>query len=141
MPLVRLSRSPHFRRDRSVRQDARRNVKIFDLSKPETWYPWRSVRLGAPASVPDERVTLMDKQKWVNIAIAAVLKEDPEREILKVDGPFRDKSLLAEGITDPDRKSFLVWVQYKRRPVTVTMKDVAVKDVPLMQTLGWKLKE
>ena len=136
-----LSRQPRFNRDRSVMQDPRRIQRPFNLADPTTWYPWRSVRLGAPADVPDERVVGTDRQKWRNIAAKAVLKEDPKRVILQTVGPFRDKSLLAEGITDPDRKSFLVWFQYKVRPQEVTMKDVPDEQVPLMQQLGWKVKE
>ena len=135
-----LSRQPRFNRDRSVMQDPRRIQRPFNLADPATWYPWRSVRLSAPIDTPDERVVGADRQKWRNKAAAAVLKEDPERVILQVAGPFRDKSLLAEGITDPDRKSFLVWFQYKVRPKEVTLKDVPDEQVPLMQQLGWKVK-
>lgn len=59
-------------------------------------------------------------------------------EVLGMDGPTRDGSVLGVGITAPDRRRYVIWAKVRRRPVEVKV-NIPDEDVPIYQEAGFKL--
>jgi hypothetical protein len=59
-------------------------------------------------------------------------------EILGMEGPYEDRSVVAIGMTDPDRRKYVIRAKVRRAPQEVRV-DVPNVDVPIYQKSGWQL--
>jgi hypothetical protein len=59
--------------------------------------------------------------------------------VLGFDGPHLDEGVVARGVTDPDRRRYVLWAQVRRRPVTIVV-DAPDADIPIYQNAGFRLK-
>ena len=88
-----------------------------------------------PDTVSEERVQdagpkyrnkfgkILEQQRWT---------------VLRLDGPNLDEGMVAKGITDPDRRRYVIWAEVKRRPTDYTF-DVPDEDVAIYEKAGFSL--
>ena len=60
--------------------------------------------------------------------------------VLELAGPFKDTRLVAQGTVPPDRKQYVIWGAFRRRPEDVTV-EVPDRDVEAYLRAGYKLKD
>ena len=119
-----------------------RELRVDPRSQPRLWYPgqqhtWENASFTVPLAVSEERVQFCGAKyrlKFGNILEAQGF------EVLGMEGPTEDRSVLAFGTTDPDRRRYIIWAKIRRRPVEFTI-DVPDEDVLLYQQCGFTLKE
>ena len=58
--------------------------------------------------------------------------------VLRLDGPNLDAGMVARGITDPDRRRYVIWAEVKRRPSRYTL-EVPDEDVAIYAKAGFSL--
>jgi len=98
-------------------------------------YVWQKGVFTVPVDVAEERVEFVAAKYRNRFGEALELQGF---EVLSMDGPYRDGSVVAMGVTPPDRKRYVMWAQARRRPVEVKV-DVPDEDVLLYQKAGFSL--
>lgn len=119
-------------RTRAYRGDPRDGGALW---RPDQGYTWEKASFTVPVDVSDERV--WDARGKYRNKFGKTL-EFEGWQVLGISNPRRDRSAVAYGTTDPDRKRYVLWAKVRRRPVTFTV-DVPDEDVPLYQQAGFKL--
>ena len=124
----------------SIPLDRNREVVADPRNSPGLWRPgqmfiWRRGSFTVPMDVSEQRVQ-DDAHKYKK-----KFGEYLEREgftVLGFDGPHRDTGMVAVAMTDPDRRPYRVWAKVTRR-LQVVHLDAADKDIPMLQSMGWKV--
>jgi hypothetical protein len=129
-----LPHQPNFNPDRTVRVDSR--------DQPGLWMPgqthtWDHATFTVPDSVSDEKVTSRIVADKYNYKYAKELWKQGF-EILEMEGPYIDKRLVAAGMTDDDRRPYIIRAKIRRAPQEVRV-DVPDEDVPIYLAAGYKL--
>jgi hypothetical protein len=107
---------------------------------PKLWYPGQPFTretgsFTVPASVSEERVELAYDRYRKKFGEAM---ERQGFEVLDIKGPKVDKSFVANGTTDPDRRKYVLHGRVRRRPITFTI-DVPDEDVAIYEKAGFWL--
>ena len=105
------------------------------LWTPEQTYVWKSATFTVPAEVSEERVQFAADKYRLKFGKALELEG---WRVLDMEQPTLDRSVLAHGTTDPDRRRYQIWAKVTRRPVEVRI-DVPDEDVPIYLNAGFKL--
>lgn len=115
-------------------QDPRDVPRMWTL---EQMFVWQKASYTVPGAVSEERVQATgDKYRR---KFGKSLESEGWR-VLGMEGPTLDRSVLAYGLTDPDRRRYIIYAKVTRRPETITV-DVPDEDVPLYEKAGFKLTE
>ena len=132
---ILLPHSVHWNpRTRLPWQDPRDIAKIWT---PSQTFVWEKAAYTVPGHVSEERVqdtAYKYKKKFGNSL------EFQGWTVLGFDGPKEDRSVIAQGLTDPDRRRYVLYAKVTRRPRTITV-DVPDQDVHIYQKAGFKLTE
>lgn len=129
--------------DQPVRLNPRTRMPYSDpRAFPRLWTPvqrhiWDRASFTVPADVPDERVKQAGDRYRMKYGKAL---EVQGFDVLGMGWPEEDRSVLARGTTDPDRRRYIIWAKIRRRPVEVHV-DVPDEDVPIYQKAGYRLTE
>ena len=124
-----------------IRLDPRTRLPRRDYREvPSIWTPahewvWERASFTVPKEVSEERVRLV-ADKYLRKFGKAL--EQKGFNVLEFDGPNIDKSVVAMGMTEPDRRAYVLWAKVTRRPQIVTV-NVPDEDVSLYQKAGFKL--
>ena len=88
-----------------------------------------------PDSVSEERVQDAGA-KYRNVFGTSLVAQG--WTVLQLDGPNLDDGMVARGITDPDRRRYVIWAEVKRQPSSYTF-DVPDEDVAMYEKAGFSL--
>lgn len=124
---------------RELPLDPRENSKPFYYNG--RWCIWVNGFYTVPDSVSEERV------QFTADRYMAKYGEQLERpkarggsgyRVMYMERPKLDNSVVARGVTDPDRRRYTVWAVVTRDPVTLHA-EVPDEDVPLYLAHGYRL--
>ena len=126
-----------------IRLNKRREVPSDPRRFPALWTPaqthiWENVVFTVPNSVSDERVQSVMAARYRNKGGEYYEKEG--FQVLAVDGPREDRSLVALQTTDPDRRKYVIWYKLRRRPKE-QRAEVSDAEAPELLAAGYKLKD
>ena len=102
---------------------------------PAMEYVWEKASYTVPGNITEERV--QDTGAKYRNKFGKVL-EAKGFTVLRMDGPYLDTTIATVGVTDPDRRKYVIWAKVTRRPQTCTV-DVPDEDVVLYAANGFKL--
>ena len=122
----------HLNPDRSVKIDQRDKPRLYT---PRQNFVWEKATFTVPDTVSEERV--QDAGKKYRYKFAKWLWAQ-SFEILGMDGPNEDTSVVAIGMADEDRRPYVIRAKVRRRPQEVHV-DVPDADVSLYREAGWEL--
>lgn len=115
-------------------QDPRDIARVWT---PDQTFVWEKASYTVPGEVSEERVqATADKYKR---KFGKAL-EFQGWTVLGFDGPTLDRSVIAQGLCDPDRRRYVLYAKVTRRPETITV-DVPDEDVVFYQRAGFRLVE
>lgn len=103
--------------------------------KPGQSSVWQKGTFSVPGDITEERVQFAGEKYRRKFGAALELQGF---QVLGMDGPFYDGSVVAIGITEPDRKRYVMWAR-ARRPVVEFKVDVPDEDIGLYQKAGFNL--
>lgn len=131
--LTLLPHSVHLNlRTRLPRRDWRDVPRIWT---PAQAYVWEKAVFTVPIETSEERVQAAAPR--YKKRFGEYLETEGFR-IVEFDGPCQDKTVVAAGITEPDRRRYVLWAKVTRRPREVRV-DVPDEDVEIYQRSGFKL--
>ena len=128
---------------RAIRLNPRTHLPWIDFRDKErdkVWTPaqtwvWEKASYTVPNTVSEERVrdtAWRYKRKWGKSL------EFQGWMVLEIGEPELDRSVVAFGLCDPDRRRYVIYAKVTRRPQTITL-DVPDADIAIYQKAGWKL--
>lgn len=130
-----------------IRLNGRRELPVDPRNKPHLYFhgqrfTWEKGVFTVPDSVSEERVQFAAEKYRVKYMeyLETPQPHGPGFRVLDMDGPHEDRSVVGLGVTDQDRRRYVIWAKVTRAPV-VFRSDVGDDDVPLYIACGWKLKE
>ena len=130
--VVLLDRPVRLGHDRMPWEDPRRNPGLWT---PSQTHVWRSGTYTVPAEVSEERVRFTADKFKLKFGKSLELQGF---EVLEMGEPERDITVFGVGITEPNRRKYIIWARIRRRPATQVI-DVPDEDVPLYQDAGYTL--
>ena len=128
--------------DHEVRLNSQRMPWIDPRDLPALWTPrqsyiWRKGTFTVPDTVSEDRVQFA-ASKYRNTFGQALEVEG--FEVLGIEGPYQDHSMVAEAMVDPNRRPYCMRAKVRRRPEEIRV-DVPDEDVPVYQASGFTLKD
>jgi len=115
-------------------RDIRDLPPAWDIQR-ELGYVWEKSSFTVPKSVPDERVQAVAEKYMEKFG---KFLESRGFQVIKMDRPQIDYTPLAEAMTDPDRRKYIIYSKVRRTPVIVRV-DVPDEDVPIYLKSGYAL--
>ena len=122
----------HLNADRTVRTDPRDQPRLWT---PRQNFVWDKASFTVPITFSEERV--QDSGDKYRFKYAKELWRQGF-EILGMEGPYEDRSVVAVGMTDPDRRKYVIRAKVRRAPQEVRV-EVPDADVSTYQQAGYKL--
>ena len=113
-------------------QDPRDIARVWT---PDQAFVWEKASYTVPGEVSEERVQATGERYRRKLG---KLLEWQGWTVLGFDGPIWDRSIISYGLTDPDRRRYVLYAKVTRRPQTITV-DVPDEDVAIYQKAGFKL--
>lgn len=105
------------------------------------WCIWVNGFFTVPDSISEERVQFAADRymaKYGEILEKSQSKGGSGFRVMFMQKPELDDSVVAVGVTDPDRRRYIVWAVVTRAPIKVHV-EVPDEDVPLYLMHGYKL--
>lgn len=121
-------------KDRLLPSDPR-NDSAGRWSEKRPFY-WEKVVYTVPADVSNARVHEQDAH-FRNKG-GRIMEDVYGLTVLAVDGPHRDKGLVARMTTDQDRQRYFIWYKVTRPPVSQRF-EIPDADVPMYEAAGYRL--
>ena len=119
-------------RTRMPRGDPRDTPSIWT---PRQRFVWEKASFTVPADVTEERVQFVaDKYRR---KFGKVLEEHGF-EVLGMEMPHEGHDVVSVGITEPNRRRYIIWAKVRRRPVEIRV-DVPDRQVAAFQRSGFSL--
>ena len=87
---------------------------------------WQKGRFSVPERVGYHPVTeadVEDKYPYFRNKFGLALEQEGWK-VLSIEGPFLDTGTVARGITDADRRAYVMWARVERAPTPITVKDL-----------------